>query len=127
MKIKRYPADDVFSQLIRLRDKRCVRCESLVRFNDLGLPVSHEASHYFGRGKWGTRFDPLNVDTLCFACHKIYGSDDKQAYEKFKIDQLGQNEFNKLTLRAWNKSQMGSNFWKRLTRKQAQDVFSDLF
>lgn len=126
MKIKRYPADDVFSQFIRLRDMECRRCFSRVHLNEKGLPVSHEASHYFGRGKWGTRFDPENVDTLCFACHKIWGSDDKEGYKVFKINQLGQQAFDALTLRAWAKSPFGSTFWKKLTRKQADLIFSEL-
>jgi len=127
MRIKRYPCDDVFSQLIRLRDMECVRCHSKVRLNDKGLPVSHEASHYFGRGKWNTRFDTGNVDTLCFACHKIWGSDDKEGYKQFKLNQLGEDMFDLLMLQANSRSQLGSNFWKRLTRKQAEEILKSLF
>lgn len=94
-------ADVVFSQYIRLRDKKCVRCGSRVEFNDKGLPVSHQASHYFGRSKEGTRFDPQNVDTLCWGCHRIWGSDDKEAYRNFKIKQLGENGFKMLEVRAF--------------------------
>lgn len=106
---------------------QCVRCGSKVRLNGEGWPVSHEASHYFGRGKWNVRFDPENVDTLCFACHKIWGSEDKAAYEDYKYAQLGDKRFNDLTLRAWDKSAQGSNYWKKLSKKEAEQVLSPLF
>ena len=38
--IKIDKADKVFSQYIRLRDKRCMRCGSAVQFNEKGLPIS---------------------------------------------------------------------------------------
>ena len=100
MKIKIDPADTAFSQYIRIRDGKCVRCGSPVKFNDKGMPVSHQASHYYGRGRESTRFDPENVDTLCFGCHKIWGSDDKEGYRNYKMKQLGQKGFDRLTLRA---------------------------
>lgn len=100
MYVKIDKADKVFSQFIRLRDGKCVRCGSVVLFNDKGLPVSHQASHYFGRGKESTRFDEENVDCLCMGCHRIWGSDDKEGYRNFKIKQLGQQGFDLLMLRA---------------------------
>ena len=85
------PADIKFSQYIRLRDGKCVRCGSIVELNDKGLPVSHQASHYFGRGRESTRFSPENVDCLCFFCHRYWGSDNREEYRRFKINQLGEN------------------------------------
>jgi hypothetical protein len=64
------------------------------------MPISHQNSHYFGRGKEATRFDPDNCDTLCMGCHKIWGSDDKEGYRQFKIRQLGQDGFDLLQLRS---------------------------
>ena len=100
MKIKTDKADKVFSQVIRLRDRKCVRCGSPVKFNDKGLPVSHQNSHYFGRGRESTRFHLYNCDTLCYGCHRIWGSDDKEGYRAFKIKQLGEDGFNLLTILA---------------------------
>lgn len=100
MKLKIDPADKVFSQYVRKRDRFCLRCGSPVEFNDKGLPVSHQASHYYGRAKESTRFDPFNVDCLCMGCHLMWGSTDREAYRAFKIKQLGQEEFDLLTLRA---------------------------
>jgi hypothetical protein len=99
-KIKISPADKVFSQFVRTRDKRCLRCNSQVVFNAGGLPVTHQASHFYGRARKSTRFDPQNVDTLCYACHVFWGSTDRESYRQFKIRQLGLQGFDLLTLRA---------------------------
>lgn len=109
MKIKIDKADKVFSQYIRLRDKKCMRCHSPVQINNKGLPISHQASHYYGRGKENTRFDPENVDTLCMGCHMIWGSEDRETYREFKIRQLGVGGFNALRLR--------SNLYKKKDRE----------
>lgn len=100
MKIKIDKADQIFSQYIRLRDMRCVRCNSMVELNDKGLPVSHQNSHYWSRGKENTRFEPLNCDTLCMACHMRWGGDEREDYKAFKIRQLGETEFKKLDVQA---------------------------
>ena len=100
MNIKIDKADKTFSQYVRKRDKVCKRCGSLVRFNGQNLPVSHECSHYFGRGQESTRFDPENADCLCCACHVIWGSRDREDYRFFKVKQLGQNRFNALLVRS---------------------------
>ena len=100
MKIRIDKADRVFSQYIRLRDKRCVRCGSRVELNAQGLPISHQASHYFSRGKESTRFEISNVDTLCFFCHMKWGGDEREEYRAFKIKQLGEEGFKKLDILA---------------------------
>ncbi len=94
------PADTAFSQWIRLRDMKCMRCHSQVELNGKGLPVTHQNSHYFGRGKESTRFEPNNCDTLCYGCHIIWGSRDREAYREFKIKQLGQDGYDKLLLQS---------------------------
>lgn len=99
-KLKLDPADVTFSHFIRARDKFCVRCGSLVSFNEKGFPISHQNSHFFGRGKESTRFDPENCDTLCGACHQYWGSTNFEEYRAFKIDQLGEEGFLRLQLRA---------------------------
>ena len=122
MNIKIDQADKIFSQYIRLRDGKCVRCYSLVQYNDKGMPVSHHASHYFGRGKENTRFDPENVDTLCMGCHKMWGSDDREEYRNFKIKQLGEKGFNNLLLRS-------NLYWKKdrkMSLIQARALLNDL-
>ena len=100
MRIKILPEDTICSKYIRKRDGRCVRCGSKVEFNANGDPVSHQASHFWSRGNWATRFDPDNVDTLCFGCHQMWGGDYRRDYEAFKINQLGKKAFIKLEQKA---------------------------
>lgn len=98
-KIKIWPEDTLFSRFIRKRDKECVKCHSPVEFNAKGEPVSHQASHYWGRANWGTRFDPENVDTLCAGCHRVWGGDERRQYEAFKKKQLGERGYLILEIR----------------------------
>lgn len=99
MKIRIDKADLLFSQYIRMRDHKCTRCGSPVQFNDKGLPVSHHASHFFGRGKESTRFDPMNVSTHCHGCH-AYLTAHPLEHVEWKKQQIGQREFDLLVLRA---------------------------
>ena len=100
MGISRDKADATFSQYIRLRDGKCVRCHSPVRLNAKGLPISHHCSHYHGRRKESVRFDPENCDCLCHGCHVHWGSTDREGYRAFKIKQLGRKRFDALQIRA---------------------------
>ena len=94
MKIKIDKADQVFSLYIRNRDDwTCRRCS---RREEGGM----QNSHYFGRGKEATRFEPTNCDTLCFECHQYWGSEDRESYRDFKIKQLGESGFKFLTIQA---------------------------
>jgi 5-methylcytosine-specific restriction endonuclease McrA len=98
VRIKIDPADKVFSQYIRLRDGECLRCHSKVKLNDRGLPISHNASHFHGRGKESTRFDPDNVCTLCFACHSWFTAHPQEHYD-WQVKRLGQKKIDELTLK----------------------------
>lgn len=98
-KIKIRPSDTAFSQWIRLRDMECVRCHSQVELNGKGLPVSHQASHFKGRGKESTRFEPLNVDTLCWGCHAYLGSQPDEHYQ-FQIKLKGQEVVDAIVLQS---------------------------
>jgi hypothetical protein len=62
------------------RDKECQRCHSLVKFNAKGLPITHQASHFQGRRKEGTRFYELNADTLCHGCHSYFTANPAEHY-----------------------------------------------
>lgn len=115
MKIKIDIADTLFSQWIRLRDKECVRCHSRVEFNDEGLPVTHQASHYFSRAAESTRFYPENVDTLCYGCHQHWGSADKEGYREFKKKQLG--------VIGWKLLQFRHESYKKKDRKMERIIW----
>lgn len=98
-KIKIDAADKVFSQYIRLRDKACRRCGSPVSFNNNGLPVSHQASHFQGRGKENTRFDEDNVDTLCAGCHQYLTANPAEHY-LWQVKIKGQEKVDEIILRS---------------------------
>lgn len=83
-------ADARFSTFIRQRDGKCLRCGTLE-----GLTCSH----YHGRGKSATRFDPINCIALCWTCHQEWEG-PKSDYTTFMIDRIGVDAFLALTLRA---------------------------
>lgn len=111
-------ADAVFSDYIRLRDRRCVRCKrpGEPRSSD-GLPVKGlQCSHYFGRRKESTRFDPQNCDALCGPCHSRWEATDREDYRDFKINQLGADGFALLRLKSnqrCKKDRAGSLLWAK--------------
>lgn len=102
------PADKAFSQWVRLRDMKCLRCLSPVRLNGEGKPVTHQASHFQGRGKENTRFDPDNVCTLCYGCHQYFTSHPGEHY-KWQVKRLGQDTVDDLVFK--------SNLYKKKDRK----------
>lgn len=64
--VKIRTADKHFSKCIRERAGwKCERCGSQHQENTQGL----HCSHFHGRGKWATRFDPDNCEALCYGCH----------------------------------------------------------
>lgn len=90
-------ADVLFSKYIRTRDNwTCQRCGKKYPERSQGL----HCSHFFGRSRESTRFDPENCDALCFGCHRYFGSDDMDAYREFKVKQLGKKKYEHLTIRS---------------------------
>lgn len=83
-------ADAKFSIFIRQRDGKCLKCGTLE-----GLTCSH----YHGRGKSATRFDPINCIALCWTCHQEWEG-PKSDYTTFMLNRLGQEGFIALSIRA---------------------------
>ena len=98
-KMKRDKADAIFSQYIRKRDGECKRCHSEVQFNEKGDPVSHQASHFIGRRKEATRFDELNVDSMCAACHMYFTANPAEHY-LWQVKTKGQKTVDMIVLRS---------------------------
>jgi len=99
MKIKIDLADEWFSKYIRLRDGECKRCHSPVKFNSIGDPISHQASHFQTRHKENTRFDSENCDTLCTGCHMHFHQNPSEELS-WKVAQIGQKAVDDLILRS---------------------------
>ena len=117
MKIKIDKADSVFSDYIRLRDRKCCRCgrPGKPRKSD-GLPiVGLQCSHFHGRKKESTRFCELNCQALCHGCHVYFTSQPLQ-HANFMRQKLGEKTFDLLTLKANSKTkrdrQMQFLFWQ---------------
>lgn len=90
-------ADQLFSKWVRNRDNwTCNRCKKVKEKGNASL----HNSHYWGRGKESTRFEPDNCDALCYGCHHIWEKDEREEYREFKINQLGQKRFDSLRLQA---------------------------
>lgn len=102
------PADQWFSKYIRLRDRKCRRCHSPVEFNSKGDPISHQASHFQGRAKEATRYDPENVDTMCGGCH-LYLTANPYEHVQLQIALKGKTAVESIIVR--------SNGYKKKDRK----------
>jgi hypothetical protein len=96
-KIVQDKADKAFSQYIRKRDKECLRCGSPVRFNEKGLPITHQASHFQGRRKENTRFDEENVCTLDTGCHSYFTAHPGEHYN-WQVKRLGKEKVESIIL-----------------------------
>lgn len=99
MKIKIRLADKLFSNYVRTRDNwTCQRCRRKFEPGSQGL----HCSHFWGRGRENTRFDPDNADALCFGCHQLWGhGDGREEYIRFKTQQLTEEGYKKLKIRAF--------------------------
>lgn len=117
-KIKIDPADKVFSEYIRTRDGwTCQRC-----FKRYQPPTrALHASHYFGRGKESVRFDPMNVTSHCHGCHS-YLTANPEEHRQWKIHQIGQVEFDRLSVRAYTTAKKD----RGLALLQAKGLLSSL-
>lgn len=94
-KVKIRPTDRNYSRYVR-RGGKCDICGR----SDIKL----EAAHYFGRGKESTRFTRMNVNCLCFTCHKK-SHEDKSYYKNWMIEKYG--------LKAFENLELESNLYKK--------------
>lgn len=79
-------ADTAFSLYIRTRDNwSCQRCGKQYQPPTNAL----HCSHYMGRRKENTRFDPENADALCYGCHQYFTSHPALHLE-WQVERKGQ-------------------------------------
>ena len=88
MGIKLTPADKAFSLCVRERENwTCGNCGK--HYPDLaaaGKGQALDCSHHIGQGNWSVRFEPMNAECLCCACHfRVGGTHDRM------IDVLGEH------------------------------------
>lgn len=93
-KIKIDKADTLFSLYVRTRDKwTCQRCGHGYNPPTAAL----HCSHFVGRGKENTRFEPLNADSLCYGCHSFFTAHPLEHIE-WQVNRKGQKLVDKLRL-----------------------------
>lgn len=112
------PADKLFSQIIRKRDK--MLCQ--YRFRCLPGTIGDQTSHWQKRRKESVRFDLRNGDWCCGKCHYFVENDKdgQKILDAFKLKQLGQREYNLVLLLAND----GSKKWKddKLTMIRLKEI-----
>ena len=80
-------ADDLFSLIIKARDKRCRKC---------GSTQNLTCAHFITCGRFSIRFDERNSLCLCwYGCH-LPLTNDPAAHKKFFLEQLGQDVVDEL-------------------------------
>lgn len=104
-KLKIDTADKLFSLWIRTRDKwTCRRCGTKYSPPTTAL----HCSHFKGRGKEATRFEPNNADALCYGCHQYFTSQPDEHY-RWQVEKKGLEVVDGLTAL--------SNSYKKKDRK----------
>ena len=116
--IKIDSADKYFSLYIRYRDNwTCRRC-----FKEYE-PVTNalHCSHFWGRARESTRFDPLNANAHCHGCHSYFTA-NPELHRQWKLNQIGQVEYDKLMIRAETRQKkdraLMAIIWKREYEKE---------
>ena len=108
-KIKIRTSDRLFSQYIRTRDNwTCQRCGTQYEPPTSAL----HCSHFMGRGKENTRFDPENADALCYGCHMYFTAHPMEHYD-WQVKRKGQEVVDAIKLR--------SNQYKKRNAQQEVD------
>lgn len=90
------PADKYFSLWIRWRAGwTCQRCG--VKYEP-GTASIH-CSHFWGRAREATRFDPENAVAHCHGCHAFLTA-NPELHREWKLAQLGAEKYSLLLVRA---------------------------
>ena len=110
MKIKIDPADKYFSLYIRERDNNiCRKC---------GGQSGLQCSHFQGRRKEATRFDPANADCLCFGCHAYFTANPFE-HVQWQLATKGEQTVNEIVVR--------SNSYKKKDRKMEALIWKQAY
>lgn len=126
MKAKRDKLDEVFSLLIRTRDRwTCQRCGKVYPEGSQAL----HCSHFVSRRHMATRFDPGNCAAHCYSCHS-YLEDHPQLFCEWlegymgleALGQLRQRARQIVTLHKATRADMLKHYRRELTLLQASQA-----
>lgn len=93
--------DAIFSKYIRIKHAdcngycRCYTCGAIVPWTKI------QCGHYMSRRFLSTRFMEQNVRPQCMKCNVLLHG-EVQAYRRHLVDEIGENEVNKIEATAWN-------------------------
>ena len=120
-------ADRQFSRFIRLRDAipggafKCISCGQFKRIEQA------DCGHFHSRKHMATRFDELNAHAECRACNR-FSADHLIKYQENLIRLIGQEEFDRLNIRAkgikqWSDTDLKelAKYYKALADKLAKE------
>lgn len=100
-KVRRDPVDKMASKYVLERDgHRCRKCGKTPHVQGLG------AAHIFGRRRHELRYDPINLLSLCTACHKVFDGGKGDLFNddvdeiKWLISEIGYDTLQKLRIRS---------------------------
>jgi len=95
-RVKIDAADRYMSLFVRWRDDwKCQRCGRQYQPGDSGL----QNSHFHGRGKEATRFDPQNCTALCTGCHMHFTAQPAE-HHAWQLARMGKKQYDALMVRA---------------------------
>lgn len=82
--------DEKFAIYIKLRDGlQCRRCGAQFQLTDnFKIPPGCQNSHYIGRTKKNTRWDPANCFTHCTGCH-FYLGNNPELFRRWVLEKGG--------------------------------------
>lgn len=105
-------ADASFSEKIRTRDVHCL-------FPGCNRTDQLTNSHYFGRAKWGTRFDEENCITLC-RTHHYWDKDIGWEFQKQRVGEKGCDWDGRYT--TFMRERLGNAAFLALTQRAQADT-----
>ena len=83
--------DILWSELVKRRDKQCIRCSKVERLN---------AAHIFSRSQKSVRWDLANGIALCSGCHIFWAHKNPVEFSEFVKKHLGVQKYEELRLKA---------------------------
>ena len=125
MKIKVDPFDVMFSEFIRRRAFSfaggCEYCGKQVKkWKDL------QCSHFIGRRKRATRYDPDNACGVCFSCHTYLGEHPYEHTDFFK-KRLGTDRLERLVIKGNTVTKMDRDEVEQNLRKLIEELDATIF